>query len=160
MTLIWLIPFLLQGIVMGVDEFLFHQKRGLPPWERIGHPIDTFLFVLCLAFTLTASPETSMLKIYGGLAALSCLMITKDEFIHTELCSKTENWLHALLFVLHPVVLIEVGAIWTGVMSSAVLGRAILLGECLLIWIFLAYQIIYWWTPLHERQQHILRSAR
>jgi len=26
---------------MGVDEFYFHRRRGLPRWERLAHPLDT-----------------------------------------------------------------------------------------------------------------------
>jgi hypothetical protein len=160
MTFIWLIPFLLQGMIMGIDEFIFHRKRGLPPWERVGHPVDTFFFAGCLIFACVASPEMPMIKVYAALAVLSCLMITKDEFVHTEVCSKPESWLHAILFILHPIVLIEAWAIWAGAGPVPSFGRSVLLGECLLVCSFLAYQIIYWWTPLHDRQQRFLRSAR
>ncbi len=52
MNVLFYIPFLIQTLVIGLDEFHFHLKRGLPKWERIGHPIDTLSVVLALAFTL------------------------------------------------------------------------------------------------------------
>ena len=35
------LPFAVQGLAILVDEFWFHHRRGLPRWERLGHPIDT-----------------------------------------------------------------------------------------------------------------------
>ncbi len=35
------IPFALQTCCMAVDEVHFHRQRGLPRWERLGHPLDT-----------------------------------------------------------------------------------------------------------------------
>jgi hypothetical protein len=35
------IPFALQMCCMAVDEVHFHRQRGLPRWERLGHPLDT-----------------------------------------------------------------------------------------------------------------------
>jgi hypothetical protein len=43
---------------------------------------------------------------------LSCLMVTKDEFIHKTHCPGAENWLHALLFLLHPITLAMTALIW------------------------------------------------
>ena len=66
--LLILIPFLLQMVIIGVDEWYFHLKRGLPKWERIGHPIDTLSVLACFAFVLFVPFSTLTLKIYIGLA--------------------------------------------------------------------------------------------
>lgn len=103
-TPIWFFAFAaLQGVILVVDEVVFHWRRGLPRWERWGHPVDTFCFLLPLV-TLWWSQEAGVL--YWILTVVSCLMITKDERHHAELTSGGEQWLHALLFLLHPVVLI------------------------------------------------------
>jgi hypothetical protein len=49
---ILILPFVAQGLAIAVDEFYFHRKRGLPRWERVGHPVDTFSVLLCFLFVL------------------------------------------------------------------------------------------------------------
>jgi hypothetical protein len=99
MWLLALIPFCLQALAIGIDEAYFHYRRGLPKWERIGHPLDTLSLLLCLVMTLWAPFDGENLNIYIGLCVFSCLMVTKDEFIHKEHCPGAENWLHALLLL-------------------------------------------------------------
>jgi len=43
-----LIPFGVQAFLIILDEYVFHIKRALPKWERIGHPLDTLSVVVCL----------------------------------------------------------------------------------------------------------------
>ena len=94
------LPFILQGLSMFVDEFYFHEKRGLPKWESIGHPLDTLTVLSCYGYLLWGNGSTVF---YVILCSLSCLFITKDEFVHRQQCSPVEHWLHSLLFILHPV---------------------------------------------------------
>jgi hypothetical protein len=136
-----LAPFLLQGLVMTVDEFYCHHRRVLRRWERWGHPIDTLAFAACLAFLLFVPPGDSALWIYGCLSVGSSLLISKDEWQHLELCSGFENWLHAILFIVHPVVLIWAGYLWWSAHPSFALVLPMTLTMTLL---FMFYQIIYW----------------
>src|SRR5258708_18222986 len=101
-----------QAALMVVDEFYFHHKRSLPRWERIGHPLDTLSVLVCYAISLAFSPTHGWLGLYALAAAFSCLLITKDEFVHAKLCGPGEHWLHAVLFVLHPVVLTLAAILW------------------------------------------------
>jgi hypothetical protein len=129
----------LQAVVMLVDEGYFHRRRGLPRWERIGHPLDTLSVAACYAWLLIATPaHTSSMGIYVALAAFSCLLVTKDEVVHARVCTRAECWLHAVLFVLHPIVLAGIGYAW-------------LHGEAWLVRVQLAltlsggvYQVVYW----------------
>ena len=129
----------LQGLAMVVDEGWFHRARGLPRWERVGHPLDTMTLVICLAWLLATTPASSAaLPVYVGLAIFSTLFVTKDEGVHARLCSAGEQWLHSVLFVLHPIVLAAFGYLWwTGAVG-------LLLGQLGLTIAFMAYQIIYW----------------
>lgn len=145
MLLALLIPFVLQGAAMFVDELVFHRRRGLPRWERIGHPLDTATVVLCFAWLLLAKPSSSNAMIFVGLAAFSCLFITKDEPVHKVRCSATEQWLHSVLFVLHPIVLGAAGWAWWTQQHLTVL--TVQLG---LVLAFGLHQLIYWngpWQP-------------
>lgn len=156
MWILALLPFLLQAIAMAVDEGYFHVRRGLPKWERIGHPLDTMSYLLCLGFVLWMPFNSTTLKVYIGLAVLSCLMVTKDEFIHKHHCPWAENWLHAVLFILHPIILICTGLIWPVVQQVEVpTWMAYWLdhptGLYRFLWMqavavggFLLYQIIFW----------------
>ena len=134
-----MIPIVLQGIIMVVDEGWFHRARGLPRWERIGHPLDTLTIVLCLTWLLVTTPGSpAALPVYIGLAIFSTLFVTKDEGVHARLCSPGEHWLHAVLFVLHPIVLAAFAYLWwTGAVG-------LLLGQLGITIAFMAYQILYW----------------
>ena len=149
MTLVLCIPLLIQAVLMFIDEIHFHRLRGLPRWERVGHPIDTFSVLLCYGVALTQPPSGGALTVYAALAILSCLLITKDEFVHARLCPPAEQWLHALLFVVHPIVLGATGLLWFKHKT------AILAGQSAMTVAFGCYQLIYWNHPWkrHPRAQ-------
>lgn len=134
-----IVPLALQGAAMMVDEGVFHRRRGLPRWERIGHPLDTLTLAACLAWLVAVPPGHAALLVYAGLAIFSTLFVTKDEPVHARLCGGGEQWLHAVLFVLHPIVLAVLGvAWWTGAHPSLIAAQlGLVLG-------FGAYQAVYW----------------
>jgi 2-polyprenyl-6-hydroxyphenyl methylase/3-demethylubiquinone-9 3-methyltransferase len=146
---LWGLPIALQGMAMAVDEFVFHRRREVPRWEWLGHALDTLVFLGCLACPLLLPPLAPNLRIYAGLALFSCLLITKDEFVHQRLCSGGEHWLHAVLFLLHPVVLIGTALLWAGIGAMTVpapspgLARAMLVGQGLLVAGFLGLQLAF-----------------
>lgn len=128
---------------MLVDELYFHRRRGLPLWERIGHPVDTASVLACYVLALAVPASATSLPWYALLAAFSCLLVTKDEFVHASRCEPAEQWLHAVLFVLHPIVL-GAGA-WLWFQGE----RGLLLLSASLTAAFGAYQALYWnvsWT--------------
>jgi len=132
---------------MTVDEFYCHRKRELRRWERIGHPADTLVFGACFAFLYFAKPSESTLGGYAALSIFSCLMISKDEWQHRELCTGFENWLHSLLFILHPVVLIWAGYLWWHDLGVPLIPVALALTSG-----FFVYQILYWNVWRRDRQ--------
>jgi hypothetical protein len=147
-----LTPFVLQAVAIFIDELYFHHKRGLPKWERIGHPLDTLSLGLCFALILWLPYSTTNLMIYTACAVLSCLLVTKDEFVHKEHCPGAEHWLHALLFILHPIVLTLGALMWPviqGLKQSTWLGHPEILNLFLhtltaAVFIYFLYQVIYW----------------
>jgi hypothetical protein len=146
MLALLLLPAGLQALAMAADEWICHRKRGLPRWERIGHPIDTISVAICYVW-LVITPHTDPrgLSVYIGLAAFSCLLITKDEPVHAQNCDQYESWLHALLFVLHPIVFMAFALIWI----SDEHPECIALQGALTV-AFAIYQIAYWsliWKP-------------
>jgi len=143
-------------LVINFDEFYFHVRRGLPKWERLGHPLDTLTVLACFVFTLTAPFNPWMLKVYIGLAIFSCIFVTKDEFVHKECCPASEQWLHAVLFINHPIVLTAAGLLWpivdgkggpewlSGLLPYVDTLRFVLIGQTVCVALFLIYQTIYW----------------
>lgn len=156
MWMLALLPFALQAIAMIFDEGYFHIRRGLPRWERIGHPIDTLSVIACMGFVLFVPFSIQTLIIYIALASFSSILVTKDEFVHKQHCPATEQWLHALLFTLHPITLTCAGFIWPVVQNSEVTPwianwlnnkDALLLflrGQFFTMIAFCLYQAIYW----------------
>ena len=156
MWILSILPFVLQALVILFDEGYFHIRRGLPKWERIGHPIDTCSVLVCMGFVLFVPFSVKTLALYSLLAAISCILVTKDEFVHKEHCPASEHWLHALLFTLHPLTLISAGFIWPIVQNIEVSPWIITLFDnrealLLFLWgqfaamgLFLMYQIVFW----------------
>jgi hypothetical protein len=143
------LPFIFQGLVMMVDEFIIHEKRGLPNWERYGHPMDSFTVVAAFLFLLNFPWSPGNQNIYLGLCIFSCLFITKDEFIHQKESSALEHWLHSLLFLLHPVTFWCAALIW-----KENPGHPFLVVQTIIISTFMVYQILRWsslWPKLTTR---------
>jgi hypothetical protein len=137
-----IVSFALQGVAMIVDELVYHRRRGLPRWERIGHPIDTLADVLCFVWLLARAPTRENALVYAGLAAVSSFLITKDERVHARECVAAEHWLHSVLFVLHPTVLIATGWLWwTG------RGTTLIAVVAVLATVFGLHQLLYWNVP-------------
>jgi hypothetical protein len=105
-------PLPIQGAAMLYDELHFHRTRGLARWERIGHPLDTLTMLTCIGWALAAPPTARAAGVYAALAVVSCLFVTKDEFVHAQRCTAGEHWLHAILFLVHPVILVSVALLW------------------------------------------------
>lgn len=156
-SLTWLIlvafPFVLQAVALGIDEFVFHHRRGLPRWERIGHPLDTLSVLLVSGIAYFATFSNSNLQFFAVLSLMSCLFVTKDEWVHSRLCDAREQWLHGVLFVCHPLVFVSTAFLWCwrdrpdllslGGDQQNIAALAVQ-GQFFLLSFFLAYQVIYW----------------
>ncbi len=155
----WLapIPFLLHALGMLVDEVWFHRRRGLPAWERWGHPLDTFTVLVCYGLLVSLPPTRNVLWVYVIAAIFSSLFITKDEWIHARYCQGGELWLHAVLFIAHPVLL-GIAGIWRFVPLATpdpghVFFSLFFHGQTVLTAVFLFYQLLYWngpWKPAEK----------
>lgn len=154
---IWsLIPFALQALAIGFDEGYFHVRRGLPKWERIGHPIDTLSVIACLLFVLIVPFSQGMVWLYAAVAIFSCFLVTKDEKVHKEHCPALEQWLHAVLFILHPLTLLSLGLFWpvlhgielpvwlSGFLTFPFSIALFIKGQLVLMGLFFCYQVIFW----------------
>lgn len=155
----WLaVPFVLQMFCMAADELIFHRRRGLPRWERIGHPLDTLTVVICLGWILLFPPSRGSVAVFAALAVLSCVFVTKDEPVHRRYCSAAEQWVHSVLFMLHPIVLASAALLWPAaagsparwVIETSGFERIFLTAVCVLILAFAVYQFVFWnllWRP-------------
>lgn len=167
----WTLPFLAQGLAISFDEFYYHLRRNLPRWERIGHPLDTLSVVGCLAIARFIPYSSGWFTAYVAACIFSCLLITKDEWVHAETCSPGEHWLHAVLFVLHPVVLTAAGILWIAKATSPIApldwlpdsGTAnhLLTLQLSALTVFLLYQLAFWlfFKPRMELTVHTQAAA-
>ncbi|MGZ3697942.1 MAG: hypothetical protein ACXWPM_10810 [Bdellovibrionota bacterium] len=105
------ILFGLQLLLFLVDEFAFHRKRGLSGAERWGYPLDLLSIIMGLSFPLFI-PYTNSTKLAFGIVFLLSLFIVTKDTIRNRSCTGGEHWVHAWLFMLHPLVLILAGASW------------------------------------------------
>lgn len=156
MWILSILPFAIQTLAMAFDEGYFHIRRGLPKWERIGHPLDTLTVLICTGYILFVPFSTKALIVYIFLAAFSSIFVTKDEFVHKDHCPASENWLHALLFTLHPIILTCAGFIWPvaqGVEVTPWIAKWLDNPEMLALFLrmqfgatalFMIYQIVFW----------------
>lgn len=135
------IPSIVQATLVLGDEIIFHRKRGLPRWERIGHPLDTVSVLLPIALASFYPPSRAALKLYAGLATLSTLFVTKDEAVHLRECGAWEHRLHALMYSVHPLVFLGWTELWKASKKRPALKR-LLKTELAAIAGFLAYQMI------------------
>jgi hypothetical protein len=156
-------PFVLQMFCIAADEFWFHRRRGLPRWERIGHPLDTLTVVLCLAWVLCVQPNRRTVVVYIALAVFSSVFVTKDEPVHQRHCTAAEHWIHAILFLLHPVVLAGAALLWPAagsrspgaslwVVQFSGFERPFLIVACALMIGFGIYQFVFWNLLWHPRE--------
>lgn len=125
---------------MSVDEIIHHQ-RGMGKWERYGHPLDTLTVLVSFIFISVAPFSEKNLSLYLLLSSFSCLFVTKDEFIHKELCTGLEQWLHSILFILHPLVFLSAGLMWKEGGFEFFTALPYIVGA------FLIYQILVWSVP-------------
>ena len=155
-----LAPWVVQSTAMTFDEVYFHRKRGLELWERIGHPLDTLTVLVCMAWLALATPSPSHLAIYVGLAAFSCLFITKDEIVHARRCAPGEHWVHAVLFVVHPLCLGSLALLWPSLHSPVTVlssvppipwAAPIVRAQFVVTASFCVYQAAYWNLPWIKR---------
>lgn len=166
MAILLLAPLFVQGILMMVDEFYFHHQRGLPKWEVFGHPLDTITVATPLAIAYFADFSDELVTPYALLSLFSCIFVVKDELVHKDLCSRGEMLLHALLFILHPLVFLSVFYLWQNqsvfLFGISIAHTSIIGGQLLMTVLFLVYQLIYWGLlngSLHQ-QRNLQRARR
>jgi hypothetical protein len=146
------VPFIIQAIAILLDEGLYHLKRDLPLWERIGHPIDTFSMIACFLFILLIPYDPRFIKFYIALGVVSCLLVTKDEFVHKHYCPAGEHWLHAILFINHSLLITALGFIWPKLSREEMVNWVpdikfllpFLWAQVAFASLFFLYQIVYW----------------
>ena len=153
MKYLLLLPLAVQGLAILVDEFHFHFARGLPRWERIGHPLDTFTVLAPILWLVFTVPSERNLIVYIVAAAFSCFFVTKDEFVHADLCPPAEHLNHAVLFIAHPLVFAALAMLWPLYHARAAAAAWLehfrgleyaLPAQAALMALYMIYQVVYW----------------
>jgi hypothetical protein len=109
-----------------------------------------------MAWVLLVPPSERAIVAYVALAVVSCVFITKDEAVHAAKCSAGEHWLHAVLFVVHPMSLASIGLLWPAIHRRDlelpiwlhdVPATAMVATQLALTCAFCLYQVLYWNLP-------------
>ncbi|MCB9091414.1 MAG: hypothetical protein H6621_09740 [Halobacteriovoraceae bacterium] len=108
-------PIFLMGLhvlLLNLDEYLFNKKRGHSPYETVSVISDGILFLIPLLIATFVTYSESWVWTYKILAGLSMLSVVKNEFFYRNLEVK-ERFIHACLYVLHPMILFTFYESWT-----------------------------------------------
>lgn len=141
--ILFLVVSSLQGILMIIDEGYFHRKRGLPKWEKWGHPLDTLTVIFSFSILSFFSQNSTTEILFWTSFVFSCIFVVKDEIIHYKVCEPGEMLLHGFLFILHPITLYCGYLLWGVEPLLLKMFTFLLLG-------FFLYQVIYWSNVKNE----------
>ena len=153
MKYLLLLPLVAQGLASLVDEFYFHCARGLPRWEHLGHPLDTFTVLAPILWQGFSLPSQGNLTVYIVAAAFSRLFVIKDEFVHADVYAPAEHVNDALLFVMYPLAFAALALLWRLYYAPAgaivwleqVRGLASALPiQAAILTLYMFYQAVYW----------------
>lgn len=168
-----LVPIVFQLLIVGFDECYYHNRRTLVRGEQLGHALDTMTVLLCYALVLFCHPTPQTVFAYTLLSVASCLFITKDELLYHQDCLPVENFLHALAFLIHPVVLLAVGLLWPAMHRMSTANplasfihyhgdeRAFIVINALLLLLFTLYELVprerIWGSPMLKPERWAMR---
>lgn len=153
MKYLLLLPLGVPALAILVNEFYFHFARGLPRWERVGHPLDTLTLLAPVLWLIVSSPSERNIVIYIMAAVFSCFFVIKGELVHADLCAPAERVNHAVLLIAHPLALVSLALLWPLYHASAgpiawfiqFHGREFALSAPAVVLVFpMIYQAVYW----------------
>lgn len=136
---------IIHGSLLLYDEYVIHKERGLTKREITGGIIDGFLYIATIAVTIFTSYSEQLAFLYISLATLSCLSIVFHELYYPDKIRKTERIIHALLYIIHPLILFAFYESWKSDMFQNNYTYWMLqLGYFFLAFKTKTYFIIYW----------------
>ncbi len=153
MKYLLLSPLVAQGLASLVGEFYFHFARGLPRWEHLGHPLDTFTVLAPILWQGFSLRSQDNLTVSIVAAAFSCLFVIKNKFAHTDVSAPAEHVNYALMFVLYPLVFAALALLWPFYHAPA--GAIVWLEQfrglesalpiqSSILTLYMIYQAVYW----------------
>lgn len=141
----------LHALVFFYDEYILHKKRVLSQKEVNSGLIDGLLFLSTVAMTLFTTYTKQLGYLYIALGFLSCLAILKHELFLPSDISPKERLVHAILYVLHPLILYAFYTSWKMNFFATNLTYWMLqLGYFALGFKAISYHVIYW-NYIYER---------
>ena len=152
MKYLLLLPLVARSFASLVDEFYFHFARGLPRWEHLGHPLDTFSVLAPILWQGFSLPSQRNPTVYIVAAAFSCVFVIKDEFVHTDVCAPAQH-VHAVLCIVHPLAFAGLVLLWPlyHAPAGAIVGFEQFRGlesalpiQSSILTLYMIYQAVYW----------------
>ncbi len=145
MVLFITITTVLHACLFGYDEYFLKRKRELSQAEINSGILDGILFLFVVSLTIFTTFSESLGYIYIGFSGLSCISIVKNEFFYPKDIERVERIVHALLYVLHPLILYCFYASWKmGFFVSDMTYWMLQLCYLILGVKTVTYHIVYW----------------
>ncbi|MBS1985442.1 MAG: hypothetical protein JST16_14850 [Bdellovibrionales bacterium] len=108
-----------------LDETKNHSRRPIGRRERMGLILDALMLAWLASFVFFVKYSEGMAFVYGALALLTLLLVTRQE-LHVRECDRRERWMHSLLFISYPLVVITLAAFWPFVSGLSWIVRSVL----------------------------------
>jgi hypothetical protein len=135
----------------ALDEHFCHRERALSRTERAGRLGELLLWLTLHGLVIFAVFTPALGALYAALATSTLLFLTRHEW-RGRVCTPREAGLHALQYLLSPVLLLTLGAMWPVIDGvSTIVGWMLPLsldGLRLLVWLqasLLALALAYEW---------------
>lgn len=144
---------LFHAVLYFLDEHYFHRKRGLSDNEVKSGMFDGILYVITVGLTIFTTYSKGLSYLYITLALLSCLSIVKHEYFYPETMDKKERITHALLYIIHPLILFAFYQSWqSSLFDNELFYWMLQLAYFALAFKAAAFYVIYW-NYIYERNE-------
>ncbi len=128
-----------------VDEYILRKQRDVSQKEINSVLVDGLLFLSIVAMTIFTSYSKNLGYIYLVLSALSCISIVINEAFYPASLSCKERVIHALLYILHPLILYAFYSSWKmDFFNTNMTYWWLQLGYLVLGAKAITYHVIYW----------------
>ena len=135
----------IHAIAFTFDEYILNKKRNLSQKEINSALLDGILYLAAVALTIFTTFSENLGRVYIGLALLSCISVVKNEAIYPGNIPKIERITHAMLYVLHPLILYAFYISWAqNFFQTNMTYWMLQLGYFVLGLKAISYHMIYW----------------
>ncbi len=145
MVLFISITTIFHAFAFAYDEYVLNKRRDLSQGEINSALIDGIIYLSTVAFTIFTTYSDVLGSLYVFLASCSCISIIKNEYFYPNNLPKIERIIHAILYILHPLILYAFYLSWKeNFFQTNMTYWMLQLGYMALGFKAMSYHVIYW----------------